>query len=730
MSPERKVHKPELPRISEVEEVCHETSSPNSTLCARCLDLRLEEALGNVKTPGHFTRRGPALDIKIANVGHYYRQTQHHDCKLCHLLWVSRVSVDWPRDKPQDCEYGDELHVFELCEDLSSLRPSFRRGGVLRGLSALYLAVVPSGFTRNNEVLELHGERNGFLAIRRRGTPQPRLFSPQIISPRFDLSLARYWFHYCKDNHRRLCCRKSEAPKNLHLIDCHSLEVITAPDQAEYTALSYVWGSPTTDNRPSASIVVSESDRVPLPPPVPAVITDAIKVTLGLGIHYLWVDRYCIDQDSHSKHQQINQMDLIYTYAELTIIAAAGDDPEYGLPGVRSKARCGQHTVTVGDFDIIPTLRHPHITIQASRWSTRGWTFQESALSRRNIAFTDDQVYFECNAMNCHESLSSELDTLHVEDKSQFMEVLQAGLFGRTKKLKYGYFDESNIQPEYMQEAYNFLRFMGMVEHYTARDLTYDEDSLNAFSGIIRKLEAEQEDLRQLWGVPLNSFNRVCVDISFIGGLAWSHTGKAAACDADGHPRRRPGYPSWSWAGWAGEIEYAFRSVDGRPKTFSSEAEVSVDWGDGVEANLSDYFNAPKNLRQETPTAIYIKALALHPSALSYATSEKHPTLKVFQHPATLALSAGPWDAPQLFRSLQNEDIRRCIFLGHIEKIVVIVILQVEDCSWSRVGLMYLDVDEIGDFCKSWKEVRRKSPASAFEMRKAIREASESFRVI
>lgn len=729
MSAEPTAVQRKIPDLDDLKEVYHRASAPDSSLCARCLELRLEEALGNIEPPGYFTRRRPALAVKIADVGRYYRQESNYSCKLCHLLSLSRVTVKQPGKSPQDCEDGDELYVFELCEDLScSLRPSFRRGGVLRGQSSLYLAVVPSGFTRNDEIMELHGERNGFLAIRRRGAPQPRLFVPQVVSPVFNLSLARHWLHYCKKHHQRLCSRKSKRPTNLHLIDCLSREVIPAPYHADYTALSYVWGMPTTAANPSGSTIPSGYDRIPLPSPVPTVITDAICVTLGLGFRYLWVDRYCIDQDSHSKHQQINQMDLIYQHAELTIIAAAGNDPEFGLPGIISRARCGQHMpVTVGDFDIIPTLRHPHVTIQSSRWSTRGWTFQESALSRRNLCFTDDQVYFECKAMNCHESLSSDLDTLHMEDKSQFMEILRAGLFGGTEKLKYGHFDDSNMQP-----THKLLRFMGMVEQYTARDLTYDTDSLNAFIGIIRSFAAPETSLGQICGVPFLIPEDYYPFVSFLDGLGWSH--KAPACDAHNHPKRRPEFPSWSWAGWAGEIEYERRSHNGEPQRLVPDryCSVSIDTGDGLRSLPLTNIEEAKGLSQGTiePDAIYLEAQTLPASAFSYDTFTSGSTLQVFRYPGRLALSVGPWGVSHFLQSLQNADERQCSYIGRLGNSIVIMVLEAQDDSWSRVGLIYLDGVSYLDFGKSLDEFTGKSRAVYGPIRKGVGNEFASFRVI
>jgi hypothetical protein len=72
-----------------------------------------------------------------------------------------------------------------------------------------------------------------------------------------------------------------------------------------------------------------------LPKKLPRTIEDVITVTQKLDFRYLWVDRYCINQQREKgKAHQIGKMDEIYMNAELTIIAAAGSNPNYGLPSV------------------------------------------------------------------------------------------------------------------------------------------------------------------------------------------------------------------------------------------------------------------------------------------------------------------------------------------------------------------------------------------------------------
>ncbi|KAF3811753.1 hypothetical protein GCG54_00014504 [Colletotrichum gloeosporioides] len=247
-----------------------------------------------------------------------------------------------------------------------------------------------------------------------------------------------------------------------------------------------------------------------------------MAVTMDMGFEHLWIDKFCIDQnDGKEKDAQISQMDSIYHNAELTIIAAAGSDPTYGLPGIGNKHRQPHPTLVIRDINIVSTLRHPEKAIQSSKWSTRGWTLQEAVLSRRRLVFTDDQVYFECNAMNCQESLSPSLERFHVKNKSKFRNVMRAGIFGRGDLYEqYGMFDEATISP-----TRNLSRFTEIVRRYTARDLTKDEDSLRALCGIVREFETSQSQIFQIQGISyLPSMPDKALK-SFLDSLMWFHNG-------------------------------------------------------------------------------------------------------------------------------------------------------------------------------------------------------------
>ncbi|KAK0751444.1 heterokaryon incompatibility, partial [Schizothecium vesticola] len=156
----------------------------------------------------------------------------------------------------------------------------------------------------------------------------------------------------------------------------------------EWVALSYVWRL-AVDSVPASSLVGRLPTGLRLPDMIPGLIVDAMKVVRGLGYRYLWVDRYCINQDDVAeKQEQIAQMDRIYRGAELTIIAAGDYN---GLGGVGEDPATQRKPLGAVSFGPSMTLYEtdpsPIAEVKRSAWFTRGWTFQEAILSRRRLFF-------------------------------------------------------------------------------------------------------------------------------------------------------------------------------------------------------------------------------------------------------------------------------------------------------------------------------------------------------
>ncbi|KAK1985275.1 heterokaryon incompatibility protein-domain-containing protein, partial [Colletotrichum cereale] len=241
----------------------------------------------------------------------------------------------------------------------------------------------------------------GCLALLKAGDPET---GPRQTSPFINFRLVRGWLEQCRAQHRKTCRTGggSDFVRGLRVIDCQSWSTIEAPPSCLYIALSYVWGDPVIPHPQENDASSEKKDVVEFPP----VVLDAMNVTRSLGEKYLWVDKYCIDQkDGPTKRAQIAQMHEIYSRAHLTLVAAAGEDSSYGLPGIRKKHRPRMGRFSVGDVNIVQMLPHTSAQTLRSKWATRGWTYQEGYLAPRRLIFTDNQVSYLCNAMHCAETI-------------------------------------------------------------------------------------------------------------------------------------------------------------------------------------------------------------------------------------------------------------------------------------------------------------------------------------
>ncbi|PKK42998.1 hypothetical protein CI102_11288, partial [Trichoderma harzianum] len=170
-------------------------------------------------------------------------------------------------------------------------------------------------------------------------------------------------------------------------------------------------------------------------------------------------------------------------------------------------------------------------------------------LSRRRLVFTEQQAYFECNAMNIYESLDIPLDSLHIKDRSKSYEYLRRGVFGGNRKAEFGRLILENQGPNEV-----FGRYLSNVEEYSAKKLSFAEDSLDAFRGIAQQFWYGKHAVHNIWGLAYHPTPPEERTSSFAHSLSWCHTKNCWVLSQS--PQRRPQFPSWSWAGWEGEVRY------------------------------------------------------------------------------------------------------------------------------------------------------------------------------
>lgn len=302
-------------------------------------------------------------------------------------------------------------------------------------------------------------------------------------------------------------------PNEFRVIDVANERVIRAPSRCEYITLSYVWGETDaedlqarTENVQQLSYVRSLSNFR-----LPRTIKDAMVVCRMLGKSYLWVDRLCIVQDDEtSKHDQINRMADIYSSAFLTIVAADGADPNYGLPGVSTQPRSRAPFIfRLMGLEMTETISNPFTEDVYPKWQTRGWTYQEAVSSSRVLAFTDSQVCYDC---------VSQRNSMLFEFKTR----------------SYWHVSGSLID--------HYALFPMMIENFSKRDLTFESDTYLAFSGIMFRKHGNNHQ----FGMPWSNFDFL---------VHW----RPASWDSLSRrwdSTRKVLFPSWSWASLNGPVNF------------------------------------------------------------------------------------------------------------------------------------------------------------------------------
>ncbi|KAK0620053.1 heterokaryon incompatibility protein-domain-containing protein, partial [Immersiella caudata] len=365
---------------------------------------------------------------------------------------------------------------------------------------------------------------------------------------------------------------KTRPVPGLRVIDCVSLAIVDAPNDCQYFALSYVWGS----RQPAPSHATDNGYRLRACQ-IPAVIRDAILVTLALGFRFLWVDQFCIDQnDGPQKLEQIAQMDKIYSRAALTLVAAAGDSASYGLPGV-SRPRLAQKVRVVSGVAMIQIFRHTHVQLTTSKWATRDWTFQEFMLSPRRLIFAEDQISFVCNTSHYAETVKRPLDP------PSFQEWYNLGVFA-------GMIPTNHISALAGGEIQLKMLWLGLtieqLKNYTSRELSHPQDALNAVMGLFNWLEPQ--GIRQVHGIPMKRLEGNSSLLSF--SIQWSHMSPGT--------RRHP-FPSWSWAGWRGGIH-----IHNTESVVPRDCRVDLVGIDGRIVSLQGWFNQQESMAERSELAI------------------------------------------------------------------------------------------------------------------------------
>jgi heterokaryon incompatibility protein (HET) len=417
------------------------------------------------------------------------------------------------------------------------------------------------------------------------------------------------------------------------IIDIRRRRIVQAPKDCRYVALSYVWGGRNSAILDKHNERLWEIDGGIHYERLPKTILDAIRLCMDLNERYLWVDSPCISQDSHRKHDQIKSMESVYRGACMTIVAAAGSHAEHGLPCYREEPLSFKQCRTiVQGLELSNVSPDFEFSVESSVWNTRAWTFQERLLSQRLIIFTKNQIYLQCS----HEKtqIDSILNPHHhsyrdspvflnehllnpyrlelarrvnlniyarvveeytrrklsvasdVENAFEGISKIVGWLFGGSRMI-------FGISVAVLQLALLWRPKSSMIRR---SEVINDPKTTNwkSFARLNRSGQANmapkdlpQESLRQKSNNyedddPSRIFDLFPINPSLRDQLLRFSINQQPSTENDGgDSEEEPSeqnhvYPSWSWTGWIGEIEYSdFRNASERPI-------LKVEWLDPV----------------------------------------------------------------------------------------------------------------------------------------------------
>lgn len=282
--------------------------------------------------------------------------------------------------------------------------------------------------------------------------------------------------------------------------------------KGRYCALSHCWGPKV--KKPLRTLRENReqfSKRIP-PDAIPKTFQDALIITKGIGIDYLWIDSLCIIQDDLDDWERESEvMGSLYEKATLMIAASDAPDSSKGCcnivqrrpePKIVTMPLINEENQILGELHL-SALPLGECDPEYSLLNKRAWAFQERQMSRRKIYFMPGGLAWQCKEM-----VGSEQYEL-CEDEAL------------------------------CQDAEETL-WLSLLISYSEMDLTFPKDRLPAIQGIATELDKRDRDGTR---GPYNKFG-VWVDSPTMPiELLWRNDIPSSIM-----AMRTASIPTWSWA--------------------------------------------------------------------------------------------------------------------------------------------------------------------------------------
>ena len=369
-------------------------------------------------------------------------------------------------------------------------------------------------------------------------TGQTENLPGRVIPVEHDFGLYKKWIWDCSRDHEACgCIDICEMPSRVLELETSDdggrsgIKLIETRGRKDiYVALSHCWGK--TNKPVTTALNYDEYLKSISMETLPPTFQDAVTATRKLGFRYLWIDCFCIIQDSKEDwERECSQMARIFANAAVTIAGpeAANSDAGFLFPRPSSPFPPVDFALESPDGTEADTLRIVAMSPQDVGGDTTGvgsegdaplrsraWVLQERLLSTRNLYFGRRQAYFECREANWAEGSWTQC-------------VVAPFPRGRT---------EFNPDKSFNENVDNWYSLAGY--HYNECGLSVVHDKLPALSGLASKFHTLHGSTYAA-GVWLEDFPRC---------LAWKKTFRIKASQSwkDEPPTVRfVNVPTWSW---------------------------------------------------------------------------------------------------------------------------------------------------------------------------------------
>ncbi|MCJ1437644.1 hypothetical protein MMC27_007031 [Xylographa pallens] len=305
-------------------------------------------------------------------------------------------------------------------------------------------------------------------------------------------------------------------------------------DHVRYVAVSYTWGVElaTKDERAIIKAAAtkennSQKRREGFPMAgLPDTILDAIRLTLSLGLEYIWIDDICIVPPV-DWNEEASKMDEVYGNSYVTLATCSSMKATEQIPYFREAWRYKTGACRLYSGHWLANIDMPLNEIRLrSHLFTRAWTLQEERLTPRMLYVCSQRMYWSCSvSQHIETGQHGGLQQLQGPDRFAWMRHPQAFLRACRRQ------DLAALHEQWLE----------LVQAYVKRNIFDSADRFPAIMGLaVQYLGPYTDENEEVRGQ------------EYLAGL-WRHTfahDLSWSVQAPGVPGSRLDSvaPTWSWA--------------------------------------------------------------------------------------------------------------------------------------------------------------------------------------